>query len=660
MMLLRGALLSILLVCDPLLRVTESWGIGILGSPKKGDNSCAAGESCPKAAEEKGEGLRGVPPRPEPETRQRWWPVGFQWLIKISLRLIHDAASTSLEYCGTLCASIGLAARWSYWLATVTVVLFLVQLTTWSFSWVIIPAAKHLTALWRYLRGSGQFYEVAHLHGVRMFRPKWIGPRGREEWSAGYVQHEVRGRGEGREPFDLLVTDGTAIARLRHGTLRGRTNRFGFKAECDTVHSCSHRYYRGQLEGMECRVHLCSSHPCGQPDDDCMHAVASAVVARNTDFDLQDAAGRGPLARCATAAWLFGYTGCGLFGSIARGFKRMLACICCSPCCRGKKRSRSRAPPSSEASTPRHDDSETESEVDDETSCQAESVAFLVNGKATPLSLTPCKDSARGEKLKLLSADAEVSSAEDLRHEDGNFYFNCCNHHRAIYEGQAAKRTCAIEGCDREVKATRNGLRLCKMHGSKEERTRTPRGRNTPSPSVPKTEEPAHSQGPEARFAPGRPAAKGPERAQSSKVSLLSKYLKSILEGKGELVGLQDCAEGDQGPRETWEELKEQASAYVTRLPKDYPPLARKAIINLVTEDCPTVPLEDDGPEDPVLGIGKTMLWEDPEAGKPPGVKLNPTQGAEMAQVAHEVLPPALKTKPTEGQAVDVANFLST
>ena len=95
----------------------------------------------------------------------------------------------------------------------------------------------------------------------------------------------------------------------------------------------------------------------------------------------------------------------------------------------------------------------------------------------------------------------------------------------------------------------------------------------------------------------------------------------------------------------------------MTRLPKDYPPLARKAIINLVTEDCPTVPLEDDGPEDPVLGIGKTVPWEDPEAGKPPGVKLNPTQGAEMAQVAHEVLPPALKTKPTEGQAVDVAIF---
>lgn len=88
-----------------------------------------------------------MPSRPKPEPQQGWkWPLTFSWLLKISLRLISDAASSNLEYCGTLCASIGLAARWSYW-------------------------------------------------------PKWVGPRGREEWIAVFVQQEVRGRGEGRDPW---------------------------------------------------------------------------------------------------------------------------------------------------------------------------------------------------------------------------------------------------------------------------------------------------------------------------------------------------------------------------------------------------------------------------------------------------------------------------
>ncbi|CAK9112077.1 Uncharacterized protein SCF082_LOCUS51975, partial [Durusdinium trenchii] len=128
--------------------------------------------------------------------------------------MISDAASTSLHYCGTLCASIGLAARWTYWLAVATVALFMLQLLVWTCNWVLIPLFRHWVAFWRYLRGQGQWYELAQIHGVRVFRPKWFGPQGREDWTAAYVQQEVRGRGDGREPFDLLVTDGTAIARL--------------------------------------------------------------------------------------------------------------------------------------------------------------------------------------------------------------------------------------------------------------------------------------------------------------------------------------------------------------------------------------------------------------------------------------------------------------
>eukprot|EP00435_Cladocopium_sp_Y103_P056009 s776_g18.t1 len=219
MLLLRSCLASLLLLSDPLARVSQSWGVGDLGFPHlfAGNDTCPAGGTCGKQ-EDEGD-VRGVPSRPDRESQPKWWPLSFEWLLKLSLKLISDAASTSLHYCGTLCASIGLAARWSYWLAVSTVALFLLQLFVWTCNWVLIPLFRHAVVFWRYLRGQGQWYELAQIHGVRVFRPKWFGPLGREDWTAAFVQQEVRGRGEGREPYDLLVTDGTAIARLRHGTL---------------------------------------------------------------------------------------------------------------------------------------------------------------------------------------------------------------------------------------------------------------------------------------------------------------------------------------------------------------------------------------------------------------------------------------------------------
>ena len=333
---------------------------------------------------------------------------------------------------------------------------------------------------------------------------------------------------------------------------------------------------------MDCRVLLCSQRPCGQPDDDCLHAVAAAVVPRDIEFDLQDAAGKGPLARCATAAWLCGYSTCGVCGSIIKAMKRWIACVCCSGClCRSRRKPRNRASPGSGVSTPRRDNSEI---------CQAESVAYLLNGRATPLSLVPCRDAARGEKVKLLPSDAEVSSAEDLKHEDGNSYFACCHQHRALYEGQAAKRTCVFEGCDREVKGTtRPGLRLCKLHGAKEERAKPTAKLRNPSLAVkPPVENPTSAK---ARFVPRDdgtlvvgPSSAAAGSQPSTQATSLRRYLR---EGKEEASALRACSLPGCGPRETWEDLKSQATAYVTRLPRDYPTKARKAIVYLVTEDCP-------------------------------------------------------------------------
>eukprot|EP00438_Fugacium_kawagutii_P005224 Skav210772 [mRNA] locus=scaffold3765:47814:54705:+ [translate_table: standard] len=650
---LRPLLATLLLLCDPLTRVSRSWGVGDLGIPNlfAGNDTCPAGGSCEKGEPEQG-GVRGVPPRPDATPKTNWWPWSFEWLIKISLKMISDAATTSLHYCGTLCASIGLAARWSYWLAVAMVALFLVQLLVWTCNWVLIPLGRHSLAFWRYLRGDGHWYELAQIHGVRVFRPKWIGPQGREDWSAGYVQTEVRGRGDGREPFDLLVTDGTAIARLRHGTLRGRTNRFGFRADCDSVHASSHRYFRNQLEGMECRVHLCSQRPCGQPDDDCLHVVASAVIPRQVDFDLQDAAGKGPFARCATAAWLCGYSTMGMCGTFWKSVKRGIACVFCSGClCKRRAKPRNRAAPSSGHSTPRHENSETESEAEDEVCCQAESVAYLVGNKATPLALVPCKDAARGTKVKLLASDAEVSSSEDLKHDDGCFYFASCNHHRALYEGQAAKRTCVYEGCDREVKVPKGGLRLCKLHGAKEEKVKpSSKLRGTTSGSkelpIPVTSSPE----PEARIAPGpgeRSEPTTPGNASNPQATTLGKYLRLIMDGKDEFEALKECANPGCGPRETWEDLKDQATLYVTKLPRDYPAKARKAIVFLVTEDCHVSEWKSEPVRDPVLDLG--LYAPQPESSGERGLAHKPV----------EVLPqPVMSAQREERQVLPTVNSL--
>ena len=117
------------------------------------------------------------------------------------------------------------------------VAVFLLQLGVWTITWIILPIAQHSYALVQYLRGRAPWHEVASLHGLSTFRPSWVGPRAGTEWSSAYIQQEVRGRGDSREPHDLLVTDGLAVARLRHGTLRGRTNRHGFKCSCNGVHS---------------------------------------------------------------------------------------------------------------------------------------------------------------------------------------------------------------------------------------------------------------------------------------------------------------------------------------------------------------------------------------------------------------------------------------
>lgn len=316
----------VLLTCvypDP---VAESWSL--FGTAN--ESECGVNATCEEG------GVRGVFSRPgfidsiaEKASTGQWG-----WMAKFAWRFIGEIFIQGIAWCGTLCNFVGIAASWSYWLMVGVVAVFLLQLGVWTVTWILLPLAQHSYALVQYLRGRAPWHEVASLHGLSTFRPSWVGPRAGIEWTSGYIQQDVRGRGEAREPHDLLVTDGLAVARLRHGTLRGRTNRHGFKCACTGVHSSSHRYFRNQLESAGCTVHLCSEDPCGAPEEEGWHVMASAVIPRSQAYDLQEAAGKGPWGRCLMATRFWGCRGCFCCGWIFKAAlwlsRRMFGC-CCRP-----------------------------------------------------------------------------------------------------------------------------------------------------------------------------------------------------------------------------------------------------------------------------------------------------------------------------------------
>ncbi len=128
--------------------------------------------------------------------------------------------------------------------------------------------------------------------------PAWCGPAAPRLWSSLYVQKEVRGRSvDHRLPHDLLICHEGVYARLRHGPLKGRTNRKGFLCPYDEVIGCSSRSLHRKLETEPLQVHLCAANPCidlGLPG---VHVLSSAAVPRTTEYDLQEMAGRGPWSR---------------------------------------------------------------------------------------------------------------------------------------------------------------------------------------------------------------------------------------------------------------------------------------------------------------------------------------------------------------------------
>ena len=144
---------------------------------------------------------RGGPSRPDPglggNRTWDWWSVawdgayhyvGNSWWIKMWVRMLLQVAENGISYCGTLCASIGLAARWSYWLLTGMVLVFLLQLLVWTYTWghssdldslqgplAILPRDRHLERC-DTLAGAEAFHTRVERAGCRNTMVRLVHP----------------------------------------------------------------------------------------------------------------------------------------------------------------------------------------------------------------------------------------------------------------------------------------------------------------------------------------------------------------------------------------------------------------------------------------------------------------------------------------------------
>ena len=177
----------------------------------------------------------------------------------------------SLEsWCGPFCWRIGAAARAAGYLmvSSVTFFVFYGAFVVWTC--VLHPAGRLAWFVCRYLVGRAP-WATPESTDAPAPRPEWCGPEFPRPWTSLYVRKEVRGRSlDHRQPHDLLVCH-EGDARLRHGPLKGRTNRKGLVCAYDEVHGCSNCHLRRQLETEPMRVHLCASGPCLDPGAAAVH-----------------------------------------------------------------------------------------------------------------------------------------------------------------------------------------------------------------------------------------------------------------------------------------------------------------------------------------------------------------------------------------------------
>jgi hypothetical protein len=370
-------------------------------------------------------------------------------------------------------------------------VVVMANLLRWTFLWVIRPMVRLAVDLVLYLWGGATWATVREAQGSATTHGACVGPKGQEPWSVEYVKNRVRGRSEQRQPLDLLVTDGSYVARLRHGALRGRTDRHGFNQDSDEsnvcVHDCTHRYFHHKVEDL--RAHLCASFPCTLPDPEekFVHMTTSVAIDQGVVLDLFEVAHQGPWRRCFTVSWSLSLLS---FETMRGCMRRACSCqrmsrrLCCP-----------RRAPRPGRQEPQDPESETDSEAEaGEALRQAEQIAVCdaAGGLPRPLSRGPCKAlCTTDDMIEMLDANVKVSCTEGLILEDGGWSFSACVAHTAAYGASRLKRACAVQGCRDSGRPDPKGILLCRLHSTKGEK---PRRQSPLAAKKPETEKEGDSE----------------------------------------------------------------------------------------------------------------------------------------------------------------------
>ena len=282
-----------------------------------------------------------------------------------------------------------------------------------------------------------------------------VGPGSSTSVDTEYYQRQVRGRGAGRRPHDLVLRFPQGAVRMQPDwTHRTRIDRHGLWIKPGRILGVTARALREHLERAD-QIHLCRSEDCSQPG--AYHCKEFAAIDADSVIDL-GAYGR-----------LDGWRALVLFWRGLRSLKRLLHGLlwCCS--CRSCRRT-------TEAPRQIHDqgvirpldpDSESEAEQIPDP-CEAVLIGLELQGKPRALAPEGCEDKAAAEPTRLLVDDLQLS---DL---GGRECARLCNHHSQLYMLSCQGRKCSVVSCFNKVHGAHRGTPLCSKHLAETGRSNSP------------------------------------------------------------------------------------------------------------------------------------------------------------------------------------------
>ena len=277
-----------------------------------------------------------------------------------------------------------------------------------------------------------------------------VGPGSSTPVDTEYFQRQVRGRGTGRRPHDLVLRFPQGAVRMQPDwTHRTRIDRHGLWVKPGRILGVTARALRDHLERAD-QIHLCRTEGCTQPGE--YHCKEFAAIDPDSVIDL---GGRLDSWRALVLLWR------GL-----RSLRKVLAsCLRCCSCRRPTEVPRHIQDPG--VIRPLDPDSESEAEQISDP-CEAVLIGLELQGKPRALAPEGCEDRAAAEPTRLLVDDLQLS---DLGARE---CARLCNHHSQLYMLSCQGRKCSVVSCFNKVHGAHKGTPRCSKHLAETGRSNSP------------------------------------------------------------------------------------------------------------------------------------------------------------------------------------------